>query len=168
MSAEVAARNVAWLDDIGADAVEIAGGKGANLGEPGSSRLHGTARVRGDVSREDAAVLDAIEKIVTGARALGLTSSLCGQAPSNRPGFAERLVRFGITVSVNPDAVEPARRALAAAEQRILLERADDVQCPEVVVVAAREAAGIRTSKRVSRAWAATYDRQPSRLANAG
>ena len=112
-------------------------------------------------------MLDAIEKIVTGARALGLTSSLCGQAPSNRPGFAERLVRFGITVSVNPDAVEPARRALAAAEQRILLERADDVQCPEVVVVAAREAAGIRTSKRVP-SWAATYDRQPSRLASAG
>jgi pyruvate,water dikinase len=74
---------------------------------------------------EDAAVLDAIERIVTGARDLGLTSSLCGQAPSNRPGFAERLVRFGITsVSVNPDAIEPARRALAEAEQRILLERA--------------------------------------------
>ena len=113
-------------------------------------------------------MLDAIEKIVTGARALGLTSSLCGQAPSNRPGFAERLVRFGITsVSVNPDAVEPARRALAAAEQRILLERADDVQCPEVVVVAARRplASGLRSA---SRAWAARYDRQPSRLANAG
>jgi pyruvate,water dikinase len=74
---------------------------------------------------EDEAVLAAIETIVTGARDLGLTSSLCGQAPSNRPGFAERLVRFGITsVSVNPDAIEPTRRVLAEAEQRILLEHA--------------------------------------------
>jgi pyruvate,water dikinase len=74
---------------------------------------------------EDGAVLDAIRRIVTQCRALGLTSSLCGQAPSNRPTFAEHLVRFGITsVSVNPDAVTRTRAVLAAAEQRVLLEAA--------------------------------------------
>ncbi|MGW4351909.1 phosphoenolpyruvate synthase [Nocardia sp. NPDC004582] len=73
----------------------------------------------------DDAVLDAIEQIVTSARLLGITSSLCGQAPSTRPEFVEHLVRAGITsVSVSPDAVERTRRAVAAAERRVLLDHA--------------------------------------------
>jgi pyruvate,water dikinase len=73
----------------------------------------------------DDAVLWAIRQIVETASAHGLTSSLCGQAPSYRPGFAEQLVRFGITsISVNPDAVPMARKAVAEAERRILLHSA--------------------------------------------
>jgi pyruvate,water dikinase len=72
---------------------------------------------------EDGAVMDAIEQIIRTSARLGLTSSLCGQAPSNRPTFAEALVRFGIdSVSVNPDAAARTRRALARAEQRLLLD----------------------------------------------
>ena len=71
----------------------------------------------------DAAVLDAIGQIVGTARRLGITSSLCGQAPSTNPAFAEHLVRMGITsVSVNPDAAATTRRVIAAAERRVLLE----------------------------------------------
>jgi pyruvate,water dikinase len=73
----------------------------------------------------DAAVLWAIEQIVTQCNTLGLTSSLCGQAPSNRPEFAEHLVRYGITsVSVDPDAVGRTRAVLARAEHRLLVEAA--------------------------------------------
>jgi len=71
----------------------------------------------------DPAVLAAITGIIEGASAAGLATSLCGQAPSQDPAFAEHLVRAGIdAVSVTPDAVPGLLRTVAAAEQRLVLD----------------------------------------------
>lgn len=73
----------------------------------------------------DEAVLAAIRAIIDGAKKHGLTCSICGQAPSVHPEFAELLVRAGIdSISVNPDTVDVTRRNIDAAERRILLEAA--------------------------------------------
>jgi pyruvate, water dikinase len=73
----------------------------------------------------DRAVTSAIRAIVAECRRLGITCSICGQAPSVHPEYAELLVRMGIdSISVNPDAIEATRRNVAAAEQRVLLRAA--------------------------------------------
>ncbi|MGA9047994.1 MAG: phosphoenolpyruvate synthase [Dehalococcoidia bacterium] len=71
----------------------------------------------------DKAVLDAIRQIISTAQRMGITCSICGQAPSNYPDYAEKLVDWGITsVSVNPDVINVTRHNVAAAEQRMLLK----------------------------------------------
>lgn len=76
----------------------------------------------------DPAVLNAIHAIIRRCKELGIASSICGQAPSVYPEYAEILVRWGIdSISVNPDAVETTRRHIAAAEQKLLLEEARSV-----------------------------------------
>lgn len=73
----------------------------------------------------DGAVLDAIHRIIQVSHRAGMTVSICGQAPSVYPEYAERLVRWGIdSVSVNSDAINTARSHIALAEQRLLLEAA--------------------------------------------
>ncbi len=90
------------------------------LGVDRDSELFGA-----DYDERDAAVLDAIRSIVTTCRALGLTCSICGQAPSVHPEYAARLVGWGIdSISVNVDAIDRARRNIAVAEQRLILEKA--------------------------------------------
>jgi pyruvate,water dikinase len=73
----------------------------------------------------DAAVTEYLSSLISRARQLGLRTSICGQAPSVYPEYAELLVRAGIdAISVNIDAVDRTRRLVAAAERRLLLEQA--------------------------------------------
>ena len=70
----------------------------------------------------DAAVTEYIERLVHSARELGLSTSICGQAPSVHPEYAELLVGCGIdAISVNIDAVDRARSLIGAAETRLRL-----------------------------------------------
>ena len=73
----------------------------------------------------DPAVVDYLQQLIPRARELGLQTSICGQAPSVHPEYAELLVRAGIdAISVNIDVVDRTRRLVAAAERRLLLEAA--------------------------------------------
>jgi pyruvate,water dikinase len=73
----------------------------------------------------DAAVAEYLGLLIPKGRQLGLQTSICGQAPSVHPEYAELLVRAGIdAISVNIDAVGRARRLIASAERRVMLEAA--------------------------------------------
>ncbi|MGE5748772.1 MAG: phosphoenolpyruvate synthase [Gemmatimonas sp.] len=73
----------------------------------------------------DGAVLDAIRSIILRSKELALKCSICGQAPSVHPEYAEKLVGWGIhSISVSVDAIDRTRRNIAAAEQMILLDSA--------------------------------------------
>jgi len=70
----------------------------------------------------DPAVTAYLRELIPRARELGLRTSICGQAPSVHPEYAELLVRAGIdAISVSVDVVDRTRGLVAAAEQRVLL-----------------------------------------------
>ncbi len=87
------------------------------------------------IDRDDAAVQEiydernlavkrAISHVIRVCRKHGVTTSVCGQAPSNYPDIVEFLVREGVTsISVNPDKVIETREMVAAIERKIMLER---------------------------------------------
>jgi pyruvate,water dikinase len=63
------------------------------------------------------AVLEMISLAIASARRAGRPIGICGQAPSDHPGFAAWLVDQGITsISLNPDSIIKASRVVAEAE----------------------------------------------------
>ena len=77
-------------------------------------------KFEGYVDERDEAVLIALEKVVRAATVRGVTSSICGQAPSDFPEITEKLVEWGITsVSVNRDRIDATRDIIATVEQRL-------------------------------------------------
>lgn len=67
----------------------------------------------------DHAVTEYLRRLIPEARRSGLKTSICGQAPSVHPEYADLLVEIGIdAISVSVDAVDRTRALVAAAEAR--------------------------------------------------
>jgi pyruvate,water dikinase len=75
-------------------------------------------------SEEDPAVLRLIELAIEGAHRNGRKCGICGQAPSDRPGYAQWLIERGIdSISLNPDSVLPVMQRLAGGHDHPAKER---------------------------------------------
>ncbi len=71
------------------------------------------------------AVMSAIAQLIRMSKAAGIPCSICGQAPALYPEIIDQLVEWGISaISVEPEAVERTIRAIARAEQKLILEAA--------------------------------------------
>jgi len=68
----------------------------------------------------DEAVLLSLERAIKVSKSMGVTASICGQAPSVYPELTEKLVEWGITsVSVSPDMIDQTREIIAKVEERL-------------------------------------------------
>ncbi|OGC47149.1 phosphoenolpyruvate synthase [candidate division WWE3 bacterium RIFCSPHIGHO2_01_FULL_42_13] len=69
----------------------------------------------------DPAMLWCLEKVITTAKKYKVTSSICGQAPSEYPDLVKKLVGWGMTsVSISPDVIDKTRKIIYDAEQGLL------------------------------------------------
>lgn len=103
------------------------------------------ASVQEIYDERDPAVMRALSYAIRVCKEHGVTTSICGQAPSNYPEYLEFLVREGAdSISVNPDAVVSARLLVDSIEKKLLLE-------------------DIRSSKRSSKLFEAKYGRKKIR-----
>jgi pyruvate,water dikinase len=68
----------------------------------------------------DEAVMLSLERAIKVSNSMGITSSICGQAPSVYPELTKKLVEWGITsVSVSPDMIDRTREIIAGVEARL-------------------------------------------------
>ncbi|MDD3679412.1 MAG: phosphoenolpyruvate synthase [Candidatus Shapirobacteria bacterium] len=67
------------------------------------------------------AVLWAIKKTIQTCQKYQITSSVCGQAVSNKPAIIKKLIGWGITsLSVDPDVIEKTKQLVAKAEKEVI------------------------------------------------
>jgi len=79
-----------------------------------------SAKLAETFDERDEAVMMSLERAIKVAKSMGVTSSICGQAPSVYPELTEKLVEWGITsVSVSPDMIDMTREIIAKAEERL-------------------------------------------------
>ncbi len=123
-------KSIVWFKDVTKDDIPLVGGKGANLGEMTGANVPVPP---GFIVTADA-YFDFIDKSGLGvqikrllanldtndSKKLGITSSICGQAPSDYPDITRKLVTWGITsVSVNPDVIGSTREVVARTEAKL-------------------------------------------------
>jgi len=112
--------NVILLDkfiDVGIDGISIGSNDLTQL-TLGIDR--DSPRLADAFDERDEAVMWSLERAIKTAKRRGITSSICGQAPSVYPELTTKLVEWGITsVSANPDMIERTRAIIAEAEQRL-------------------------------------------------
>jgi pyruvate,water dikinase len=78
------------------------------------------ARFAEEFDERNEAVMVALEELIKTAKRRGVTSSICGQAPSDYPDLTQKLVEWGITsISVTPDVIDKTRRIIADAEAKL-------------------------------------------------
>jgi pyruvate,water dikinase len=82
-----------------------------------------SAKLSSTFDERNEAVMIALERAITVARSMGVTASICGQAPSVYPELTEKLVSWGITsVSVSPDMIGTTREIIARAEAKLNIQ----------------------------------------------
>src|SRR3989344_4995964 len=113
--------NIILLEDfikIGIDGISIGSNDLTML-------ILGTDRDNEEVASEfyelDEAVLWALERAVKTAVRTGITSSICGQAPSVYPELTQKLINWGITsISVNSDVLASTRQTIYEYEKKLI------------------------------------------------
>lgn len=76
-----------------------------------------SARLAHLFDERNEAVKEMIRELISRAHAAGRKVGICGQAPSDHPGFAEFLAEAGIdSISLNPDSVIDVKKRIAAFE----------------------------------------------------
>ncbi|OGM12172.1 phosphoenolpyruvate synthase [Candidatus Woesebacteria bacterium RBG_16_36_11] len=112
--------NVIMFDDfvkVGIDGVSIGSNDLTML-------LTGTDRDNEEVAKafdENSDVVSwSLKRIIHKCQKFGISSSICGQAPSTYDEMVRKLVRYGITsISVNPDAINRVRKIIAETEDNL-------------------------------------------------
>jgi len=117
--------NVVLLDDfidVGIDGISV-GTNDLTMLMLGTDRDNET--VASDYDERNPAVLWALQTILRTCHRRGITASVCGQAPSTYPEFAEFLVREGVTsVSVTPDVIDKTRQVIYDTEKKLATRHA--------------------------------------------
>lgn len=97
------------FDSLTLDDLPLVGGKTASLGE----------MIRELTPLGNPAVVRALEMAIAGAHRARCNIGICGQARSDYPEIAERLVRAGIdSLSLSPDVAVATRLRVAEIERR--------------------------------------------------